>query len=198
MQARLSGREGLGSSRKSPLPPVARATDSRCQAPGTVIAVAHRATLYLLTGLPGSGKTTYARWLETSGVARVSVDEMMIESNGQLGVDYDHADHLQLLEPIVAAATRRVVDHLRAGLDVVFDHGLGRRAERDAFKKIAEEHDASWQLLCFVADMTTLHDRCRERTDLPDTVPISPSVLEHLADAWERPVGEGETIITTD
>lgn len=154
--------------------------------------------LYLLSGLPCSGKTAYALELEAKGVVRISVDDMMIESVGRLGIDYSHSDHIRLLEPIVAAARDRVAWHLEAGRDVVFDHGLGRRIERDGLKQVAATSGARWTLLCFDAKLATLSDRCKERSDLPGTVPISDEVLNSLAASWERPSDEGETAIVTD
>ncbi len=155
-------------------------------------------TLYLLSGLPCSGKSTYATQLESSGVVRISVDEMMVQSVGRLGIDYDQSDHMKLLAPIVVAAREQVVEHLSAGRDVVLDHGLGLREERDDFKQLAEAHGAGWKLLCFDADMSTLGSRCQQRSAMPGTVPISNEVLDYLAASWERPSGEGETIVVTD
>ena len=43
---------------------------------------------YLLAGLTGSGKTTYARRLEAEGVLRLSVDEEVFARDGRHGVDY--------------------------------------------------------------------------------------------------------------
>lgn len=161
-------------------------------------AVAGRPMLYLLSGLPCSGKTTYAAKLESSGAVRISVDEMLIESVGQLGINYDNSDHIRLLEPVVIVAQDRVAEYLAAGDDVVLDHGLGRRIERDEFKQLAEASGARWRLLCFEAKISTLRSRCRQRSGLPGQVPISNEVLDHLAATWERPSGEGETVIVTD
>jgi predicted kinase len=160
--------------------------------------VPDRPTLYLLSGLPCSGKSTYSRQLETSGVARVSVDEMMIDSCGRLGIDYDRRDHMELLAPIMIAARVHVAEHLSAGHDVVLDHGLGRREERDEWKHLAETHSAGWKLLSFDADISTLRTRARRRSESLGTVPIDDDVLDWLAANWERPSGEGETVIVTD
>ena len=114
------------------------------------------------------------------------------------GIDYEHPDHIRLLTPIVAAAQERVGKLLAIGNDVVLDHGLGRRSERDELKKLAEAHGARWELLCFDADISTLRARCDRRFDRPGAVPISFGDLDHLAAEWERPSGEGETIVATD
>ena len=96
----------------------------------------------------------------------------MIESHGRLGIDYAVRDHLALLEPVLALAQHQVAASLKAGDDVVLDHGLGTRAERDQYKQLAESHLASWQLVCFDVDLETLRDRCRARRVDAQTVPI--------------------------
>lgn len=151
-----------------------------------------RPILYLLSGLPCSGKTTHAVKLEASGVVRVSVDDLLLESAGRLGVDYDEAEHLALLAPLVRTARGRVIANLAAGRDVVLDHGLGRRSERDELKELASAQGATWSPLSFDADLETLRSRCRQRAERPDQVPISDATLAMLAGSWERPVGEGE------
>ena len=151
-----------------------------------------------MSGLPCSGKSTHARQLEASGASRVSVDEIMVESVGRLGIDCDRSDHEALLEPVVDAAREQVLASLLDGSDVVFDHGLGRRAERDEFESLAETSGAGWKLLCFEADIATLRLRCERRSEVPGTVPISIEVLDYLTAVWERPSGEGEIVIVTD
>ncbi|MGI5443016.1 AAA family ATPase [Streptomyces shenzhenensis] len=55
--------------------------------------------VYLLVGLTGSGKTTYAkRRLEAAGVVRLSVDERVHEQHGRYGVDHPERDYRRLDE----------------------------------------------------------------------------------------------------
>ena len=161
-------------------------------------AVSDRPVLYLLSGLPCSGKSTNARELERNGIVRIPVDEMMIESVGRLGIDHEPKRHTELLTPVVAEARETAISHLLACSDVAFDHGLGRRAERDDLKRRALDSGAAWKLLWFDAAISTLRRRCSQRFDVPGTVPITDQILDHLAVSWERPAGEGETVIATD
>jgi hypothetical protein len=46
------------------------------------------AVVYLLCGLTGSGKTSYAKRLEAGGAVRLSVDEEVYARHGRYGVDY--------------------------------------------------------------------------------------------------------------
>lgn len=154
--------------------------------------------LYLLSGLPGSGKSTYARGLTEAGVARVSVDDLLVARHGRLGVDYPGEEHQQLLAPIVEEALAQVQTLLGQHRDVVFDHGLGAKADRDGLKQLADRAGATWRLLCFDAGLDALRARCAFRNQQPAAVPISPAALEMMVHTWERPKAEGEEWIDTN
>lgn len=50
--------------------------------------------VYLLVGLTGSGKTTYAKVrLESAGAVQLSVDELVHARHGRYGVDYPERDY---------------------------------------------------------------------------------------------------------
>ncbi len=49
--------------------------------------------VYILCGFVGSGKTSYARTLETGGCVRLSIDEAVFERHGRHGVDYDEGEY---------------------------------------------------------------------------------------------------------
>ncbi len=80
-------------------------------------ALGRAARLYVLTGIPGSGKSTYARQ-QLGGCVRVSLDDLRKMMSG---LDY-HAEY----EPMVIAAGKAVLTSLLAqanqlGFDVVLD-----------------------------------------------------------------------------
>ncbi|MFJ2734710.1 MULTISPECIES: AAA family ATPase [unclassified Streptomyces] len=82
-------------------------------------------TVYLLVGLTGSGKTTYARRrLESAGAVRLSVDERVHARHGRYGVDYPERDYFSLEAVVVAEVREELVDLVAAGRDAVLDHGL--------------------------------------------------------------------------
>ncbi|MFI5743517.1 AAA family ATPase [Streptomyces anulatus] len=97
------------------------------------------ATVFLLVGLTGSGKTTYAqRVLEPQGAVRLSVDEVVFERHGRYGVDYPENAYFEMEAPVVAELHRRVAELVAEGRDVVWDHGLWPRKDRDAMKELVE------------------------------------------------------------
>lgn len=153
--------------------------------------------LYLLSGLPCSGKSTYAQGLSAQGVARVDVDKMMIDTAGRIDVDYPASMHLELLQPVFRAAVDRVRNLLIARQDVVLDHGLGRKDERDRLKRLAGRYDADWTLLQFDVDVETLRVRCAERYSQPGAVPLTDAALDYLIESFEPPTNEGEVTIDT-
>lgn len=152
--------------------------------------------VYLLVGLPGSGKSTRARLLERDGVVRLSVDETLRERHGRLGEDYPAEHHLALLGPVVDDVRRRLVAAVRSGHSVVLDHGLGRRAERDEYKRLAVGLGAAWRLLHFRVDRAELLRRLAARDADVGSVMISPETLDWMAATSEEPRGEGEEIIS--
>ncbi|OON30109.1 GTP-binding protein [Micromonospora sp. Rc5] len=148
--------------------------------------------VYLLVGLPGSGKSTYARTLERDGVLRLSVDEQMMTRHGRLGKDYPTEQHLDLLGPVVDAVRRQLITAVKSGRTVVLDHGLGRRSERDEYKQLVTSLGATWRLLHFPVERDELLRRLAVRNESPGYGVIDPEVLDWIATASEEPHDEGE------
>ena len=145
--------------------------------------------LYLLAGLPGSGKSTYARTLEHVGVVRVSIDEWIIDRHGQVGVDYQAEDHIALLGPALEWARDRIVKELSCGASVVFDHGLGNKSQRDEFKRLAYDLGAEWRLCRFRVAVDELVARLAQRrhSNSLGSMQITPDMLRYLASVYEEP-----------
>jgi hypothetical protein len=70
--------------------------------------------VYLLCGLTGSGKTTYARRLEAGGAVRLSVDEEVYARHGRYGVDYPMSEYFERERPVVEELPRRLEHHAPA------------------------------------------------------------------------------------
>ena len=93
------------------------------------------ATLHVVVGLPGAGKTTLARRLETSLPAlRLTPDEWMVPLFGQPETKRDDVEGL-----LIGIALRS----LTLGIDVVVDFGVWSRDERTCLRHLAGDVGAS-------------------------------------------------------
>lgn len=154
--------------------------------------------VFLLVGLTGSGKTTYAkRRLEPGGAVRLSVDELVHARHGRYGVDYPERDYFALEAPAVAEVRERLVELVAAGRDVVLDHGLWLRSARQEWMKLVEEAGGRWRLLYFPVDRAELLRRLDERNRNEDAnaLMVTPSALDDFYARFEPPVDEDEEVI---
>ncbi|MHB0936176.1 MAG: AAA family ATPase [Armatimonadota bacterium] len=102
-----------------------------------------RSYLVVLVGIPGSGKTTYARQLIARCRAMRLVSPDIIRERLHPGYERGQAVHHQMNHRrIFAIAYREVADALEAGLDVVFDATSLTRTARRKLLRLAEEFGA--------------------------------------------------------
>ncbi|MFE3379482.1 AAA family ATPase [Streptomyces anulatus] len=159
------------------------------------------ATVFLLVGLTGSGKTTYAqRVLEPQGAVRLSVDEVVFERHGRYGVDYPEHAYFEMEAPVVAELHRRVAELVAEGRDVVWDHGLWPRKDRDAMKELVEAAGGRWRLLYFPVERGELLRRLVERNERggANALVVTPEALDDFIVRFEVPQDEGEEIVEPD
>lgn len=142
-----------------------------------------RPTAYLLAGLTGSGKTTFARKLEAEGVTRLSIDEEVFARNGRYAIDYPNYEYPQRERPVVDEVRARLVELIRSGHDVVLDHGLWRRSERDDYKRLVTNAGGRWRRLAE-----------RNQRDDPNALRVPADELDGFIARFEPPSGEGEEL----
>jgi hypothetical protein len=94
------------------------------------------ATLHVLCGLPGSGKSTFARELLTQiSAIRLANDDWMI---ALFGTNPPEPEFRVAVKKIEMLQWRLAEDLLRHGLDVIWDYGVWSRQDRaDLFHKCA-------------------------------------------------------------
>ncbi|MFD8425931.1 AAA family ATPase [Streptomyces sp. NPDC059466] len=154
--------------------------------------------VYLLVGLTGSGKTTYARRrLEPAGVVRLSVDERLHVRHGRYGVDYPERRYFELEAPVVSEVRAELVALIGVGQDVVLGHGLWLRSEREEWTKLVREAGGRPRLLYFPVPREELLRRLevRNRREDANALTVTPVALEDFYARFEPPHDEDEEII---
>ena len=141
-----------------------------------------RATLIIVCGLPGSGKTTHAvRLAAERGGVRLSPDDWM----DALAVNLWDTAMRARLEALQWALAK---DMLRAGVTVVVEWGTWSRAERDTLRVEARELGASVELVYLDVPVDELWRRIQQRGR--EDPPITRAELEVWSRDFERPTEE--------
>ena len=118
-------------------------------------------TLFLMVGLPGSGKTVRARELaEDPGALRLTADDWALTLFGQDDRHQEPGGKRWLLEGRLAALA---IDALRLRLSVVLDFGLWSRDERSALRWMAASVGASCEIVYLPVDREVQWSRIQNR-----------------------------------
>ncbi|MEU9603392.1 ATP-binding protein [Streptomyces sp. NPDC048057] len=146
----------------------------------------------LLVGLTGSGKTTIAQALAGHGYVRLSVDEEVHRLHGRYGVDYPEDTYFARQRPVLDAVRHRFATELGAGHDVVLDHGLWTRSERDDWKQAARHAGGLPVLIHLPTDRTELLDRLAARNAREDAnaLTVTPEALDDFIHRFEAPTAD--------
>jgi predicted kinase len=156
------------------------------------------AEVFLLVGLTGAGKTTYAtRVLEPAGVVRLSVAETIYARHGRYGIDYPAESYFDLYALAEDEVRERMTQELARGHDVALDLGAWTRADRDEWKRRIEKAGARWRLLYFPVSRAELWQRLAERNRLEgaDALRVTESDVDGFYARFEEPTDEGEQTI---
>ncbi|HWQ11755.1 MAG TPA: ATP-binding protein [Roseiflexaceae bacterium] len=138
------------------------------------------ATLFLICGLPGAGKTTLARKLERAHAAlRLSPDEWIAAI---LADPADIAERDRLRAPVESLQWEVARRALTLGVDVVLEWGFWSREERARYRAEAEALGARVELHYLAVGRDELWARLAKRNaELP---PGTFAVTEEELDRW--------------
>jgi predicted kinase len=136
------------------------------------------ATLHVIVGLPGAGKTTLARRLETSLPAlRLTPDEWMVPLFGEPETKRDEVEGL-----LIGIALRG----LALGIDAIADFGVWSRDERTCLRHLARDVGASTQLHYLPVEPDEQWQRLSHRDD-PLSFEIDRTAMDRYATLFEPP-----------
>jgi predicted kinase len=127
----------------------------------------HHGMIFLIVGLPGAGKTTRAKELETSESAlRLTPDEWQIALFGSENPP-DQRDRVEgkLVELGMRAA--------ELGVNVVFDFGLWAKDERSALRWIADTLGVASQVVYLDVEDEEQRDVCATASLRPRSRPFA-------------------------
>ena len=153
--------------------------------------------MVLMCGLPGSGKTGYARGLEQQGYTRLSIDEVIWQRIGHDAAELDPAEYDLLRAEAEAQLWLQLIALLRDRWPVVVDYSFASRANRDRYRALAVEHGCRCDLVYLKAELSTLRGRLAVRNEVvgPNSVTVSAELLDRYAAGFEQPFGEGERVV---
>ena len=121
------------------------------------------AKLLLIRGLPGSGKTTYAKKFPALHLEA----DMYFERDGKYSYNAD------LIKNAHAWCQRTVSDALSQGLDVIVSNTFVKVWELSNYALIAKKHNAQLEIIEMREVFSQAHD-------------IPPEVIQRMKDQWEQ------------
>ena len=130
-------------------------------------------TLYLMVGLPGSGKTTRAKELEHELQAlRLTPDEWHVNLFGHDVADPEHDKRHYLIEDMLWQIAARA---LVLGTNIILDFGFWAKEERDDYRTRAKEIGARSEIVFMDVEEEELLKRVRLRNEsLTNTIHYIP------------------------
>lgn len=154
-------------------------------------------TLHLIHGIPGSGKTTFARKLEQDlHAVRFSPDEWMVTLHGTNPPEPLFREQHERIMSLIWEHTARV---LRAGCDVILEDGFWSRASRDDARRRAKELGVICKLYSLRCSVEEARRRVMARTQAmpPGTLVITAPTFDFLLGKLE-PLGADEECIEAE
>ncbi len=148
------------------------------------------ATLFLICGLPGAGKTTLAKQIERDRSAlRLSPDEWIVPILADVT---DIAERDRLRSPVEALQWELAKRLLSLGQNVILENGFWSHAERESYRAEAEALGAEVELHYLDVERDVLWARLQRRNAAlpPGTFVVTEAELDEWWGWFEPPVDE--------
>lgn len=137
-------------------------------------------TLYIAVGLPGSGKSTYAKnFIKEKDIEYLSSDS--------LRAVYGKGEDDQTVTPQVFGHIKRKVDeYLKGGKNVLVDATSVNRKERSDYINTAKKYGTKVVALVFKMDRQGLIDRNKKRGEQGGRV-VPTHIIDRMLSKYEEP-----------
>ena len=124
-------------------------------------------TLYLIHGYIASGKTTYAKKLETEmDAVRFTLDEWMVHFYGSNPPELKFAEYEDKVKAMIWIMAERFLEN---NISLILDYGFWKREDRDDYRNRARKLDIEYQLHSLSLDDDMALSRLQARTNqMPD------------------------------
>lgn len=135
-----------------------------------------------MCGIPLSGKSTYAKVLQSQGWVRVSIDDLRLALHGQV--------YKAEAEPQVwAIAELMVRSLLKSGHKVIVDTTNRTRERRRRWRRVAKEFGLTLEIY----QVNTDYETCKARNKVLKRLPQD--ILKQIHKEYEKPTLNEGTII---
>jgi predicted kinase len=153
-----------------------------------------QATVYLICGFIGAGKTTFAKMLEKkTGAVRIVKDEWSIRLIGNDPTIDGYAEW----DRKIIDLSRDVAFYLaEKGIDVIMDEGFWEKETRDEMRRRADAIGAKVVMYYLDTPIETIRERVVGRNNnlTKESFKISREMLDNYLKNWEPPTeDEGYT-----
>jgi predicted kinase len=152
---------------------------------------------YLICGFLGSGKTTFAKRLETQETAlRLTHDEWMVQLYGRNPPAEKFSEYASRVSRLQESIWLR---WLELGGNVVLDLNFWSRSHRDRTRELVATRRADSVLYYLTCSENTARQRVARRTEKADSLVISDETFNVLQHRWEEPQQDEDfSLISTE
>ncbi len=162
------------------------------------------ATVHLICGLPGAGKTTYATGLQADlNSVLFSLDRWLVTLHGRYSLaTVGHEEHTRRVLACRALMWDVAAEFLRRSVDVILDDGFFFRRDRMRHVDFASTAGASARIHFVNTPIRVIRSRLRERNASlpPHNFEIDPETLTGFLELFETPTEDegAEMVVTCD
>lgn len=145
------------------------------------------ATMHILVGLPGSGKSTWRtkHLLSNPDAVTVSTDDMIEEYAAEKGLTYSEAWDKVDMKSFNTRFKYAIKAAVEAGQDIIIDRtNMGVKARRELLKHLTPDYEA--HAVVFVVTDAVLKERLKTRAEKTGKV-IPEFVLKNMANNYVAP-----------